>query len=369
MVSRRVQVDEVVMAYELDLLILCARSARMVQYETGDARRDVGDARCGGGGAGASTKRVVITDASLSPVAAVIAVDDRVQWQNKGTRPHRVQSERGTFPAFTFQPGASKTVKFEQRGCERYEVDDRLAGRILVGTSSCPGGTSPPPSGGGGGGGGNKPPPPGGEATHRYRVQTTGSLMQVQDTYEHPLDEGSIGVVTSTASWKGTWSLLKVKVFNGEDLSISGQSKGPIKATYSYDDMRPDDRCTQSRSQTLTGTASVGAGRTRDGSGLAHFDSRAGFFNTRLCGGAALIAEEMKAVVSGLALGGRRLLRTGFLKRERRGMFFPIDRLRDGKAFTVRVTPRVVSRDCSSLPVRCRYKQTWSGSVAFTPVR
>ena len=106
-----------------------------------------------GGGAGASTKRVVIKDASLSPVAAVIAIDDSVQWQNKGTRPHRVKSAQGTFSAFTLQPGKSKTVKFERRGCERYEVDDRLAGRILVGVSSCPGGTSPPPSGGGGGGG------------------------------------------------------------------------------------------------------------------------------------------------------------------------------------------------------------------------
>ena len=78
--------------------------------------------------------------------------------------------------------------------------------------------------------------------------------------------------------------------------------------------------------------------------------------------------RTMKAVVEGLALGADDCCGQVFFKRERRGIFFPIDRLRDGKAFAVRVSPRVVSGDCSSLPVRCRYKMTWSASVVFTPV-
>ena len=113
----------------------------------------------------------------------------------------------------------------------------------------------------------------------------------------------------------------------------------------------------------------MSAGRTRDGSASAQFDSRAGFFNDRLRGGATvLINEDQKAVVEGLALGADDCCGQVFFKRERRGIFFPIDRLRDGKAFAVRVSPRVVSGDCSSLPVRCRYRMTWSASVVFTPV-
>jgi hypothetical protein len=115
------------------------------------------------GSAGASSKRVSITDNALTPVAAVIAIGDSVRWTNNGSQQHRVKSAQGTFSPFTLQPGKSKTVRFDKRGCERYEVDDRLNGRVLVGVSSCRR-QPPPPGGGGGGGGGNTPPPSGGHA-------------------------------------------------------------------------------------------------------------------------------------------------------------------------------------------------------------
>ena len=79
-----------------------------------------------GASSAGSAVRVLITDSALSPIAAVISPGGSVQWTNKGARQHRVKSAQGTFPAFTLQPGKSKVVKFERRGCERYEVDDRL---------------------------------------------------------------------------------------------------------------------------------------------------------------------------------------------------------------------------------------------------
>lgn len=75
------------------------------------------------------------------------------------------------------------------------------------------------------------------------------------------------------------------------------------------------------------------------------------------------------AVVGGLALEINECCGQVFFKREGRGIFFPIDRLRDGKAFTVRVATRRSSSNCGSGPLKCRETLTWSGSVVFTPVR
>jgi plastocyanin len=55
-----------------------------------------------GGSAGASPKRVSITDNALTPVAAVIAIDDSVRWTNNGSQQHRVRA-LGTFSPFTLQ--------------------------------------------------------------------------------------------------------------------------------------------------------------------------------------------------------------------------------------------------------------------------
>lgn len=331
----------------------------------------VGALLAAGGGAGASTKRVSITDNALSPVVAVIAIGDSVQWTNKGSRQHRVKSAQGTFLAFTLQPGKSKVVKFDSRGCERYEVDDRINGRVLVGVSTCPGGTNPPPPGGGGGGGGNTPPPKGGETTHRYNVKTMASVEEVYDTYENPLSANAIGVTTTKIRWTGTWANMRVKVVNGDDLNISGESKGSIAARYSFSDTHPQDRCSQSKPKTLKGTASVGGWLGRDRDSSASFDSRADFFNVSLCdrGPQTLVGVVNPATVGGLVLQIDECCGIVFFKREGRGMYFPIDRLRDGKAFTVRTPLRRSSHNCGSGPEKCRETMAWSASVAFTPVR
>jgi hypothetical protein len=127
------------------------------------------------------------------------------------------------------------------------------------------------------------PPPKGGEATHRYTVKTVGSVEEVQDTYEHPLNANSIGVETTKVRWSGTWANMRVKVVNGDDLNISGDASGSIAATYSRVDTRPEDRCSQSKSRTLKGTASVGGWLGRDRDSSVSFDSRADFFNVSLC--------------------------------------------------------------------------------------
>ncbi len=320
----------------------------------------------------ASTARVTITDSALSPTAARVDVGGKVTWTNTGQKQHRVTSSAATFPAFTLQSGKAKTVTFAARRCERYTVDDRLNGRVLVGVATCPGGTTPPPpgGGGGGGGGGNTPPPKGGEATHRYNVKTIASVEEVQDTYED-LNANSIGVQTTKISWTGTWANMRVRVINGDDLNISGNAKGSIAARYSYADTRPQDRCNQSKIKALKGTASVGAWLGRDRDSSVRFDSRADFFNVSLCdrGPETLVGVVNPATVGGLVLQIDECCGIFLFKREGRGMYFPIDRLRDGKTFTVRSPLRVSSHNCGSGPLKCREKMTWSASVAFTPVR
>ena len=242
---------------------------------------------------------------------------------------------------------------------------------MLVGVSSCAGGTTPPPpsgGGGGGGGGGNKPPPPGGETTHRYSVKTIGSVEEVEDSYESNSPE-YIGVVTRNASWKGTWAKMRVRVSNGEDLNIQGDSIGSMRSTFSYRDTRPAYMCSGTRGFSTKGTAYVSGWRGRRGDSSVGFDGRTGLLSPNLCHTANFVQDEMKAVVSGLAIMMFDQDALIAFERKGRGIFFPIDRLRDGKAFTV-TTSRTISKVCSLTGSSgCRRKATWSASVVFTPTR
>ena len=200
-----------------------------------------------GGGVSASTKRVSITDTALSPSAVVISLGDSVRWTNKGSRQHRVKSAQGTFAAFTLQPGKGKTVKFARRGCERYEVDDRLNGRVLVGVASCPGGTSPPSPGGGGGGGNPPPPSPKPGTTSIVYDITIKAKLHTIETRSLDLPEEN-GVTDLDLVWTGKWKRLPLVVTTEEDeiafRTTSGTKRGTIgDAMLKFSDTRQTRAC------------------------------------------------------------------------------------------------------------------------------
>src|SRR5688572_14497481 len=102
----------------------------------------------------ASTARVTITDAALTPKVARISAPGSVTWTNKGTLPHYVASTTGAFKGFLLKVNAKKTIRFSRTGSYPYLVDGKRCGFVAAG------GAKPAKNCVLAGGGGSPPPPP-----------------------------------------------------------------------------------------------------------------------------------------------------------------------------------------------------------------
>lgn len=83
----------------------------------------------------ASTARVTITDAALTPKVARISAPGSVTWTNKGTFPHVVASTTAAFNALVINVGKSKTVRFRRAGSYPYLVDGKRCGFVVAGAA------------------------------------------------------------------------------------------------------------------------------------------------------------------------------------------------------------------------------------------
>ncbi len=319
---------------------------------------------------GATSARVSITDSGISPAAVRIDVGGTVSWRNNGTKRHVVTSLSSSFRPLVLQPRQSKSVTFRLRRCERYSADGRFNGRVLVGVSACAGGGTTPAPG---------PPsttPSQGARVHRYDISVSGYVNNVQLWTYPPPPPGQLsqsGSVTATVSWTGTWRNvpLKVTFVGGGFVVLATMPPGRITGRFSYADGRPASACSGGVDIATNGELGVYGARYPDRASSVAFGSSAkqAIDASSVCDdrGGIVPYETFTLRVAGVEVEQYDPLQQVEFKRQGPGVFFPLDKLRDGESFRIVVPEQTVRDDCGSQFCVSTYK--WRATISFARAR
>lgn len=307
----------------------------------------------------AGPARVTVTDSSLSPSSVSIAVGGKVTWTNAGKQAHVVFSLSATFPTLVVQPGRSKSVTFKVKRCERYSVDGKRNGRVVVGGAACGAGTTPPP------------PPSGGTGTvtRHYDVRVDGYFEEIRKWTEG--DPEQLGVETTTLTWRGTWKRVALKITaypNG--FGFLAQLQGRIVGWVRFVGRIPARTC--SGDQAVTSSARLNLIGSRAPSGASSFALQTylaspRFLKLNFCPLSAeyLLYNQEEAPVSGLRVRISDNDMAILAERNGRGTFFPLDRIRSGDSVTIATGQRAKTQ---TLPDGSKNFR-WRATIKLTPIR
>jgi hypothetical protein len=311
------------------------------------------------GSVGAATNaRVTITDSSLTPQVARISPGGKVTWTNTGRLPHVVVSTTNAFKPFLLKPQRTKTLAFARAGSYPYLVDGKRCGYVVAG-----GGPKGKPCKIIGGGGSPPPPPPPpdfGQKTLRYDIDIIASLHTVE-TFSGSNNPGNNGVLERELNWKGTWRKVELEVYTGEDTVLSTklgtETRGSITGQFKWSETRPNNGpCSGTVDYTRQKAKAVlSGGKPKRGQRYAAFDAFAvsssaidQLTSTRqraACNGneSGLPRwgdSETRLIVQGVDIThppGLSIhpMDTRWNRKAARGTPFPLDRLLEGRGFTL----------------------------------
>ena len=88
---------------------------------------------------------VSIEDLYFEPANAAVQPGDTIEWTNRGTRPHTVTADDGSFDSGTLQPGQSFRHTFRNPGTVTYHcsIHPFMTGSVSVGQGGGGGGATP----------------------------------------------------------------------------------------------------------------------------------------------------------------------------------------------------------------------------------
>jgi plastocyanin len=316
---------------------------------------------------GAASVGIAISNGKPAPAKAAIVPGGSVTWRNRDARAHRVRSDENSWRVFTLRAGASKTIRFAQRGCYRYSVDGKARGVVAV-KAVCV--VTLPRT-----------------VVLPYRVGVVGHVRETRTTTGAAADRN--GTLTLALDWRGTFPRVTVeKLAIGRTLSLRlnprRDDNGTIAGSHSFADTRPATAC--------RGTVEI-AGLTAFLTGAAHrvssprvsellltsqltLESRASVTSQistaqeAACDGAAKgmpAAPSAGSIVRGLTV-------SAFVPRfelaveridPRAGIWWPLDQLAAGRAFTVDTGVVAGTTNCGATTCSSETQL----KLTFTPLR
>ena len=310
--------------------------------------------------------QVRISPRSLEPATIRIGPGKAVTWISCGPGNRRVASTTGAWAAFTLGPSRQRRIVFPRVGRYPYTLDGKTNGLVIVavlGTAT--------------------PPPPGTgqtERTVRYDIRVAASYR-----YRQTLDGG---LVDASMAYVGVWSNVPLKAYDafGTFTAVGRSERGRIDAKLTYSDDRGTTRCRGSVDYPpYAAVAALTAGRVKGqapylsfGSNLKDDGPFTDLTDARTTACDDLPASDGRTVWLGSTFSGTQGVRIDppgagvgetdarFSRNGGSGLPFPIDRIRDGRAFTI-VGQRVVGpQPCGT---GCSETSTGRVEFRFTPRR
>lgn len=309
--------------------------------------------------------QVRISARSLQPATIRVGPGTSVTWIACGAGTRRVASSTGAWVTFTLTPGRQRRVVFPRAGRYPYMVDGRTSGLVIVSVV------------------GTAAPPPGqrqSERTLRYDIRVAASYR-----YRQTLDGG---LVDTSMSYVGLWSNVPVKIYDAFGIfnAVGRGERGRIDAKLSYSDERGTTRCQGTVDYPpYLARAALTAGRVKGQEPYVNFQSHLAesrafddLTNARTTACDDLPASDGRTVWLGSFFSGTQGVRidppgAGVAETDARfsrnggaGLPFPIDRVRDGKAFTIVGQRTVGPQPCGT---GCSETSTGRVEFRFTPRR
>jgi plastocyanin len=305
---------------------------------------------------------------SLKPATIRIGPRQSVTWIACGAGSKRIESTSRprAWTTFTLRPNSQKRIVFNRVGRYPYKVNAKVNGLVIVAVAGT--GSNPP------GQGAN-------ERTVRYDVRVEASYR-----YSQTLDGG---LVQTAIDYVGTWPTLAVKIFDGFGTltAVGRHETGRIDGKLTYSDARGQTRCAGTLDYPpYPATAALSGGRPKGQAPYFSFDSDvndqgpysdltdqrlnsicddlpASDARTVWLGTSFEVAQGVVVEPPGAGVGE---FDAGFVRNGGTGIPFPLDRVRDHKAFTVVGSRTVASASCGA---GCTEAFTGRVEFVFTPRR
>ena len=313
--------------------------------------------------------QVRVLRGGLKPATIRIGPRQAVTWIACVPGNHRIESTSRPRAWTTFQlrPTQQRRIVFNRVGRYPYTLNGKVNGIVIVAVA----GTA-------------NPPPPGqgqqAERTVRYDIRVQASYR-----YRQTLDGG---LVETTMAYVGVWSSVPVKLYDafGTFAAVGRSERGRIDAKLTYSDARGNTRCQgEVDYPPYSAEAGITAGRAKAQAPYVSFFSNFNddgpfqdLTNARTTACDDLPASDGRAVWLGNDFPGTQgVLITPpgagiadtdarFRRNGGTGLPFPIDRIRDHRAFTIVGARTVGPQACGS---GCSETSTGRVEFVFTPRR
>jgi plastocyanin len=309
--------------------------------------------------------QVRVVGRTLKPATITIGPGKSVTWIACGAGNRRVASTTGAWSPFTLRPSQQKRIVFTRVGRYPYKVDGKTQGLVVVTVA----GTAKPPGSSGQA-----------ERTVRYDVRVVANYR-----YTQTLDGGR---VETSFAYVGRWTNVLVKIYDafGTVTAVGRSERGTIDSKLTYSDARGETHCQGSVDYPgYRALAAITGGRPRGQPAYFNFASNLvddGPFmdltdaRTAACDdlpasdGRTVWLDNAFTVAPGIVIDppGAGVAETDarFRRQGGTGIPFPLDRVRDGKAFRVAGQRTIGPRTCGA---GCTEGSTGTVEFVFTPRR
>jgi hypothetical protein len=309
--------------------------------------------------------QVRIVGQTLRPATIRIGPGRSVTWIACGAGSRRIESTSRprAWTAFTLRPNQQRRVVFNRVGRYPYRLNGKVNGVVIVAVL----GTAPP------GQGQN-------ERTVRYDVR-----VEANYAYRRTIDGGP---AETRLSYVGNWRNVAVKVFDsfGTLTVNSNKARGTIDGKLTYLDAIGAARCQGELDYPpFPARVTLAAGRPKGSRPYVAFDSDvedqgdtqdATRRATQACSDlptndtasfwpdGRIVVRSVEITPPGAGIGG---MNARFdMRQGATGIPFPLDRLRDGRGFTIVGERTIATRPCGS---GCTESSTGRVEFRFTPRR
>ena len=312
--------------------------------------------------------QVRIIARTLKPATIRIGPGKSVTWIACGAGNRRLESTSAprAWATFTLRPNRQRRIVFPRVGRYPYKLDGKTQGVVIVAVV----GAAPPP-----------PAPGAANRVVRYDIRVKADYR-----YRQTLDGG---LVETSIAYVGNWRNASVRVYDAFGtltVTLPNAARGTIDAILRFSDARGETRCQGTLDYPVyPARATLAGGRAKGSKPYFNFDSDVadqGVYQdltdqrTQACDD--LPASDARTVwlegpfrvAQGVIVhppaAGVGEMNAGFRRDGGSGVPFPLDRVRDAKAFTI-VGPRTIGPQACG--TGCSESSTGRVEFVFTPRR